>query len=211
MVCRHCAGSGVDLKAGFHSCHECDGTGVRTFVQQIGGMKQYVRSHCGKCKGRGKVANHECDHCHGKGVFRESKHLDVHVEKGMHHDDTVTLRLEGDQVPQAMPGDVVVHVKVKPHDVFRRRQDDLEMTLDISLLEALVGFDRQVTHLDGHAVRLHRTELVQPESVWRIAREGMPVRGTSRQYGDLLVYFNIGYPRALNATEKHLVSQFLAE
>ena len=42
--CKTCLGTGADPKAGMHACHSCGGSGVKTFIQQIGGMKQYVRS-----------------------------------------------------------------------------------------------------------------------------------------------------------------------
>jgi hypothetical protein len=39
------------------------------------------------------------------------------------------------------------------HPVFERRGDDLYTNLTISLRDALVGFETEITHLDGHAVR----------------------------------------------------------
>lgn len=38
----------MDFRAGFHTCHQCDGTGVQTFVQQIGPIKQHIRSVYGE-------------------------------------------------------------------------------------------------------------------------------------------------------------------
>lgn len=84
--------------------------------------------------------------------------------------------------------------QAKPHAVFTRRQDDLEVTLEISLLEALVGFSRELPHLDGRMVRLERDQVVQPNLVWRIPSEGMPKRHKPSQRGDLLVQFLIQYP-----------------
>lgn len=43
-VCSQCAGSGVDLKEGFQTCHACHGAGLRTMEQVIGHTKQYVRT-----------------------------------------------------------------------------------------------------------------------------------------------------------------------
>ena len=38
--------------------------------------------------------------------------------------------------------------------MFERRGDDLYTNLTISLRDALVGFETEITHLDGHTVRL---------------------------------------------------------
>ena len=39
------------------------------------------------------------------------------------------------------------------HQVFERRGDDLYTNITISLRDALVGFEMDITHLDGHSVR----------------------------------------------------------
>lgn len=39
------------------------------------------------------------------------------------------------------------------HPVFERRGDDLYTNVTISLVEALVGFEMDIVHLDGHKVR----------------------------------------------------------
>ena len=47
--------------------------------------------------------------------------------------------------------------------------------LRISFLEALLGFDREIQHLDGHLVRIfvRRGTVVQPDEVLVIEGEGM--------------------------------------
>lgn len=39
------------------------------------------------------------------------------------------------------------------HPVFERRGDDLYTNVTISLVEALVGFEMDIEHLDGHKVQ----------------------------------------------------------
>ncbi|TMW68318.1 hypothetical protein Poli38472_005786 [Pythium oligandrum] len=210
LVCRHCAGSGMDLKAGFHTCHACQGSGVRTVTQQIGPFQQQMRTTCSVCKGRGKIANQMCDVCHGHGSLRDRKTLSVTIERGMKHGDTIVVPKEGDQSVHVLPGDVVVHLTMSPHKLFTRRGDDLETELKISLLDALVGFTTELTHLDGRTVRLSRTAVVAPTDVWRIPDEGMPVRTTNvsskrstNAFGDLLIRFAIQFPNKLSHDEKH--------
>lgn len=44
-----------------------------------------------------------------------------------------------------------------PHPVFERvNNDDLKMYMNITLKEALLGFEKEVTHLDGHMVDVYR-------------------------------------------------------
>ncbi len=67
----------------------------------------------------------------------------------MPDDHEIVFEREAEQAPNIIPGDVIVKLKTKKHATFTRRGDDLLMPLSITLKEALVGFKRRVTHLDG--------------------------------------------------------------
>jgi len=63
-----------------------------------------------------------------------------------------------------------------PHLVFERKEKDLKIKLEISLEEALLGFKRTITHLDGHKVEVNReNQVTKPGLMIRIKKEGMPV------------------------------------
>jgi len=42
--------------------------------------------------------------------------------------------------------------------VFERKQNDLKIKIDISLREALLGFEKVISHLDGHLVTIDRID-----------------------------------------------------
>lgn len=50
------------------------------------------------------------------------------------------------------PGDIIIVVEEKPHAVFRREGNDLLVDMEISLVEALCGFQRTIRHLDGRVI-----------------------------------------------------------
>ena len=41
------------------------------------------------------------------------------------------------------------------HATFERRGDDLYTNITVTLRDALVGFEMDITHLDGHKVKPH--------------------------------------------------------
>jgi len=57
--------------------------------------------------------------------------------------------------------------------VFERRGDDLYTNVTISLVEALVGFQMDITHLDGHKVR---TSVVPSIAVVRRENTGLGLK-----------------------------------
>lgn len=104
-----------------------------------------------------------CGKCKGEKVVEESKMIEVHVDKGMRHNQKITFSGEGNQLPDHANGDVLIVLKMKPHPRFQRGsgrarggrdESDLMMELDISLLQALTGFTLPVTHLDGRLLLL---------------------------------------------------------
>ena len=125
------------------------------------------------------------------------------LEPGMHHGQQIMLEGQGNQMPHTLPGDVIIRLrqKVTPKDRFSRNGHDLTTTLSITLLEALTGFSKTITHLDGHSVGVTMSKVVQPEFVLKIPGEGMPIAGTSNS-GDMLVHFQIQYPKDLHESEK---------
>ena len=99
------------------------------------GMVQQMQSVCSDCDGEGEVINEKdrCKNCEGRKVMKEVKILEVHLDKGMKHGQRITFTGEADQVP----GDVVLLLQEKEHEVFQRDGNDLHMTYKIGLAEAL--------------------------------------------------------------------------
>ena len=74
------------------------------------------------------------------------------------------------------------------------------MNADISLQEALFGYEGEFTHLDGHKYHVNSVfnKVTQPFS-WNIIRgEGMPKKGTDGEFGDLHVKLLINFPAKLS-------------
>jgi DnaJ-class molecular chaperone len=88
------------------------------------------------------------------------------------------LEGEGSTNPDMLPGDLVFKLVTLPHKKFARNGNDLEYFMTISLLEALVGFRTEITHLDGHKVPVGRDEITPPGFVLSIPGEGMPHHNT---------------------------------
>lgn len=60
-----------------------------------------------------------CKKCEGKKVVKEVKILEVHVDKGMKHGQKITFGGEADQAPGVEPGDIVLVLQGKEHEVSR--------------------------------------------------------------------------------------------
>ena len=70
--------------------------------------------------------------------------------------------------------------------------------MEISLNEALFGFEKAIEHLDGHLVKISRSEVTQPEFIDEIRSEGMPIVDSDGdpigRNGSLFVRFIVKLP-----------------
>lgn len=65
------------------------------------------------------------------------------------------------------------------------------------LPQALLGFERNLTHLDGHIVTLKREGVTQPGFVQTVRGEGMPVFQEGK-FGDLFVEYTVVLPTEIS-------------
>ncbi|RPB29612.1 DnaJ-domain-containing protein [Terfezia boudieri ATCC MYA-4762] len=209
-ICEECEGSGSS-DGQTHSCERCGGRGVRIVKHMLApGIFQQVQSVCDVCGGKGQTIAHPCSVCQGQKVIRGHATHTVIIEKGAPRGARVTFENEADEHPEYVAGDLIVTLDEKTPDIdshgddedptdgifFRRRGDDLFWKEVLSLREALLGgWVRNITHLDGHVVRLGRdkSKMVQPGHVDVIEGEGMPIH-EGHGYGNLIVEYTVILP-----------------
>ena len=125
----------------------------------------------------------------------------------MDNGHTIKYAMMGEQKPGIVPGDVIFTVKTKKHNVFERKGKNLWMTITLTVKEALLGFKRNIEHLDGHIVKVAREGVTRPEFVMKVDDEGMPVHNTPAEYGALFLKFVVDYPKQLTKKQKELIAQ----
>jgi len=174
-------------------CDTCDGSGVQVELRQIAlGMVQQLQRRCVECAGEGYRAESK----------KERKVLEVHIDKGMKHNQKVVFRGMGDEKPNMEPGDINFVVQEKEHELFKRKGADLLITKTLSLNEAICGFEWSVTHLDKREliIKSKPGEVIKPESaggvpfVKIVPQEGMPSHGNPFVKGNLYVIFRVEFP-----------------
>jgi len=203
-LCAQCNGRGSNKPGVDAKCGECSGRGVQLVTRQLGpGFIQQMQVPCRTCNGKGSNLRPEdrCTSCNGEQVVKDKKVFEVVVEKGSKRGDFVTFTGEGDQVPGVrLSGDIIIIFDQKPHAVFTRKGNHLLMERTISLAEALTGFRIDVEHLDGRHldVTLPACSVLDPEKIYEVSREGMPVPKTGGvERGALLIKFKVKYPESV--------------
>ncbi|XP_030646189.1 dnaJ homolog subfamily A member 2b [Chanos chanos] len=199
VLCSACNGQGGKTGA-VQKCNVCRGRGVRIMIRQLApGMVQQMQTVCTDCNGEGEVISDRdrCKVCEGKKVLKQMKVLEVHVDKGMRHGQKITFSGESDQSPNTDPGDIVLVLQEREHEMFRRDGNDLYVTQTIELVEALCGFQFCLTHLDGRQllIKYPPGKVIQPGCMRVVRGEGMPQYRNPFEKGDLFIKFDVQFPQ----------------
>ncbi|PON50904.1 Terminal organelle assembly protein [Parasponia andersonii] len=202
VLCSKCNGKGSKSGESM-KCAGCQGSGMKVTIRQLGpSMIQQMQHPCNECKGTGETISDKdrCPACKGEKVVPEKKVVDVIVEKGMQNGQKITFPGASDEAPDTVPGDIVFILQQKEHSKFKRKGDDLFYEHNLSLTEALCGFQFVLTHLDGRQllIKSNPGEVVKPDSFKAINDEGMPMYQRPFMKGKLYLHFTVDFPDSLS-------------
>lgn len=153
-----------------------------------------------------------CDDCPNVKLVNEERVLEVEIEPGMADGQEQIFVGEGEPHIDGEPGDLKFRVKVHKHPVFERRGDDLYTNVTISLQEALIGFEMQITHLDGHKVQISRDKITWPGARIRRRDEGLPNYNDNNKKGILYITFDIDFPKGnFSVEDQHKIKEILQQ
>ncbi|MFP4163840.1 MAG: molecular chaperone DnaJ [Chitinispirillaceae bacterium] len=200
--CGECSGSGS--KSGKRNvCPKCSGSGrVRQVANSFFG--QVVQeSVCPECRGEGYVVADPCPVCGGSGLRKTESTVTVDIPAGVSEGNYLSVPGKGDAGRGGgPPGDLIVLIQEKPHDIFHRHGIDLTCDVDITFSEAALGSSKTISTLDGK-VNLKIPNGTQSEKIFRLRGKGLPVLH-GRERGDLLVRVHVHTPEKINRSAKDL-------
>jgi molecular chaperone DnaJ len=214
-TCATCRGTGAKPGTTPSVCPRCEGRGIETQGQGMFSISQ----PCSRCGGAGTVIEDPCPTCHGTGAVRTVKRLRVNIPAGVR--DGSRIRLAGKGEPGrngGPPGDLYLVTHVSPSPLFKRKGDNLEVEVPLTIPEALRGAEVRVPTLNGtKTLRVHPG--TAHGTVQRLRGEGPPKlgssgRGSSPERGDIHYRFVIDVPEKLSKEQEQAVealSQTLGE
>ena len=123
----------------------------------------------------------------------------------MDNGQSVRVRGEGCVGANGGPnGDLLVEIRVKPHDTFVRDGNDIRCAVPISFTQAALGAEIQVPTLEGN-VPYTIPEGTQTGKEFVIRDKGIPEIGNSRRRGDLRFTVVVETPTKLTREQKELL------
>jgi molecular chaperone DnaJ len=207
VTCEECSGSGAAAGTSPVTCSDCGGSGQIQRVRQSLLGQMVTASPCGRCGGLGQVIASPCGSCRGEGRVTVDKTYQVDVPAGVDSGSTLRLTGRGAVGPRGgRPGDLYVHLRVAPHELFVREDHDLITEVPISIAQASLGTAIELETLDGteHLVVPPGT---QPGREFVLRQRGVPhLRGRGR--GDLRARIRVDIPQKLSDAEVELLTAY---
>ena len=202
-TCTACHGTGAESGTSPSTCSNCGGRGEVRQVRQtfLGSMVQVTT--CPTCQGKGTIIQSPCKICRGLGLERKTSKKLIHIPAGVDNGTQIRLAGEGQPGINGGPvGNLYIEIRVKPHKFFRRRQNDIQIDLNINIAQATLGAEIDVPTLDGNE-KLVIPPGTQPGRIFKLKGKGVPhIRSSSR--GDQLVVVGVEIPTQVNSEQRVL-------
>lgn len=200
--CGDCGGSGRTASSKTVTCRNCDGAGV--VRKQVAFLS--MQETCRFCHGQGTMIKDPCPACKGAGRVRERATHEIRIPAGVDDGDRIRTPSPGEPGFNGGPaGHLIIQVRIKPHEIFERRQGNLYCQITIPFTTAALGGVIKVPTLDGSA-NAKIPPSFQPGQHIRIKGKGV-ADYRSRSKGDLICAVAIETPRSLSARQKELLQE----
>jgi len=202
-TCRTCHGSGAAPGTSPTTCPRCGGRGIDAQSQGFFSISQ----PCPQCGGRGQIVEQPCPECAGMGVTKQRKRYRVNVPAGVKDGTRIRLAGKGEDGPLGGPsGDLFVTTRVATSPIFKRRADgNLEVTVPVTLAEAIGGANIEVPTLRG-TKRIRIAPGTQHGTVHRLRGEGPPKTNASGR-GDIHYRLEIQIPTELDRSQREALEE----
>jgi molecular chaperone DnaJ len=203
--CQTCRGTGAKPGTSPSVCSRCQGRGVEAESQGLFSISQ----PCAQCGGTGTEIKDPCQTCRGSGRTRQVKRYRVNVPAGVRDGSRVRLAGKGEAGPRGGPtGDLYVITRVAESPIFKRKGDNFEVEVPITVPEAIRGATIEVPTLAG-TKRIRVPPGTRHGSVQRLRGEGPP-RLSGRGRGDIHYRLEIDVPRDLSREQRDAVDELAA-
>ena len=204
--CTTCGGTGAFSKSDIETCDRCHGTGYVTVEQRtIFGM-QRMQSACPKCNGKGQYIKKKCTRCNGNGRVHAKKKVKIKVPAGV--DTGLQMRLEGKGeagINGGPHGDLYVKFKVKPHNQFKREENNILLEIPVTFSDAALGTEFEIPTIYGN-VNLKIPAGIQSGTKLKLREKGVKDVRSGRK-GDQIVTVIVQTPTNLTENQKKLFEE----
>jgi molecular chaperone DnaJ len=132
------------------SCTTCGGRGkVTQQVQTMFGVMQ-TQTACPTCHGYGKIFTKDGKPVSNGGLEERKEVVEIKIPAGIKDDAYIKYPAKGNAgIGEAPEGDLYLKIRVTSSNKYRRKEDDLYVSAEVSLFDVVLGGEIEVPHPEG--------------------------------------------------------------
>jgi len=135
-----------------------------------------------------------------------TEEVNIKIPQGISTGKKLRLQGKGNRDPRTGRfGDLYITVKVGDHPVFKRVGNDIHMTKEIGLTEALLGTTAEVSTIDGPKV------VKIPAGAKKVRLRGLGIPDMKGARGDQYIETEVELPKKLTDRQKMLIEELRQE
>jgi len=144
---------------------------------------------------------------HKRTLTIDGKNIRLTIPAGVKNGQVIKIKGHGAKgINNGPSGDLYIKFSILNHSKFQRDNDNLHVTIDLSLYKAMLGGDITIDTFDGK-VKLKIKPETQSGAKVKLKGKGFPKYKKDGQFGDLYVSYRIKVPINLTAKEKELFKE----
>ena len=169
-------------------------------------------STCPSCHGTGTKIEDACPECEGQGRVPDRQKVSVEVPAGIRDGQQMRVSGFGEAGMQgAAAGDLIVTIRIQPHEFYERDGDDLHVRITIPMVQAALGAEIEIEGIfEDEEIPVRIPEGTQNGQVIRVRDYGMP-RLRSDARGDMYVHIDVVIPKRLSKKEREILEELAEE
>ncbi len=209
-TCKTCHGSGAKPGSEMITCSKCNGKGkIKDIKRSIFGAIESVRV-CDECNGTGKIPKEKCETCRGAGIVNQKEDIKISIPAGINNGEVLRMTGMGEAVKGGQAGDLYIKVYVKANKLWRREHNDLIITQDVKLSDALLGAKYTLQGVDG-VINFEIPKGASTNDILIVKGRGVPSQNNKNNRGDVLIKLNILIPKKLSKKSEKLIEELKQE
>jgi len=180
---------------------------------------------CDKCDGKGKITmtlniavftysqSTTCDKCNGSCYFRcncsniENLNISYNLPVGVFGGMSLTSNDRGNYIGNNVYKIIKINVNENIEAPFKRQGNNLEYTLDITLLESIIGFNKSIYHPYFGNIGIKYPKITTPQTVIIKDHKGLPFFNDNSKFGNLIIKPRIDYNIILTDSQKTKINE----
>lgn len=207
VKCPQCSGTGADANTVKQTCTECNGQGSVKVNQRTPFGVISSSKVCSKCGGKGQIITNPCSKCRGAGRIRKTEKINITIPAGINEGQTMRLAGKGDAgINGGLAGDLYAEIRVKSHDLFTRKGNDIYCDIPLTYMQAALGDEITIPTIDGN-ISYSIPEGTQSGTKFQLRGKGVKVVNRDA-HGDQYFTVTVEVPKKLNKKQRELLKAF---